>query len=270
MSYKLLLPALLAVVALPASAWDDGYGCHASADRQAAADAAGVERIEVLTGAGDLNVTGRSGTRVEATGRACARDEDELARVQLRADREGAVLRVIVEIPRDVDNAWLDLRVDLPEGVPVRITDSSGDVRVRHVTALDLRDSSGDIEIEDVPGDVSVDDSSGDVDIEDAPGSLTLEDSSGELYLTRVGDTHVVSDSSGDIRVQNAAAVRIDVDSSGEIVCRDVAGGVSVGEDSSGSIDVSNVGGDFTVSSDGSGEIDYEGVAGRVSVPSRK
>ena len=268
MSSRLLFSAALAAIALPAAAWDGG--CDAFGDRQAQADAAGAERIEILAGAGDLQLTGRSGTQVDATGRACARDDEELARVQLHAERDGAVVRVVADIPREIDYAYLDLRIDVPEGVPVRITDSSGDLRVRHVAALDLRDSSGDIEIEDVPGDVSVEDSSGDVDIDGAMGSLTLEDSSGELYLTAVGDTHVVSDSSGDIRISRAGAVRIDVDSSGEIVCRDVTGSVSVGEDSSGSIEVSNVGGDFTVNSDGSGDIEYADVAGRVSVPRRK
>ena len=268
MSSKLLLPLALAAFALPAAAWDDD--CGAVADRQAAVDAAGAERIEIVAAAGDLDVRGVSGTRVDATGHACARDDEDLARVQLRALREGAVVRVVADIPRDVDDAWLDLRVDLPEGVPVRITDSSGDVRVRHVNALDLRDSSGDIEIEDVPGDVSVEDSSGDVEIGNAPGNITLEDSSGEIHLSRIGDAHVVSDSSGDIRISEASAVRIDVDSSGEIVCRDVTGNVSIGEDSSGSIDVNGVGGDFTVDSDGSGEIDYTNVAGKVSVPRRK
>jgi hypothetical protein len=268
MPSKLLFSAALAAIALPAAAWEGG--CDAIADRQAEVDAAGAERVEVLAGAGDLQVTGRSGTQVHATGRACASDEDELARVQVRAERDGAVVRVVADIPRDTEDAYLDLRIDVPEGVPVRITDSSGDLRVRHVAALDLRDSSGDVEIEDVPGEVKVEDSSGDVDIDDAIGSVTLEDSSGELYLTSVGDTHVVSDSSGDIRISRAGAVRIDVDSSGEIVCRDVTGNVSVGEDSSGSIQVSNVGGDFTVNSDGSGDIEYADVAGSVSVPRRK
>jgi hypothetical protein len=268
MSSKLLLSAALVAVALPAAAREDD--CAAVADRQAEVDAAGAERIEIVAAAGDLDVSGVSGTRVATTGRACARDEDDLERVQLRAVREGAVVRVVADIPRDIDDAWLDLRIALPQGIPVRIMDSSGDVQVRHVGALDLRDSSGDVEIEDVPGSVRVEDSSGDVDVKDAPGSITLEDSSGELYLERVGDVHVVSDSSGDIRIVQASAVRIDVDSSGEIVCRDVTGDVSIGDDSSGSIVVNGVGGDFTVESDGSGVIDDRNVAGRVSIPGRK
>src|SRR5262245_21583090 len=158
MSLRFLLPATLLVIALPAAAWE---GCRAHADRSADIDVIGVERIEVIAAAGDLEVYGGSDARtVRASGRACASDEEDLARVNLRTERDGPTIRVIAEIPPDIDNAWLDFRVDLPAGVPVSIADSSGDIIAKDIASLDLRDSSGDVQIDDVPGEISLDDSS--------------------------------------------------------------------------------------------------------------
>jgi hypothetical protein len=252
MLLKQLLPAALAVIALPAGAWDEG--CHVRADRNVEIDASGVERVEIVAAAGDLEVRGRpDATRVVASGKACASDEDELSQIQLRTERDGSIVRLIAEIPTGVDDgAYLDFRVELPEHAIVDIKDSSGDVTLRQVSGVGVRDSSGDVRIDQVPGPV------------------TLEDSSGDLFVSDVGDVHVVSDSSGDIEVSNAQSVRIDADSSGEIVVRDIKGNVSVGVDSSGSIQVSDVGGDFTVDQDGSGDIDYSNVAGSVRIPPNK
>ena len=251
MSSKILLPAALVVVALPAAAW--GNECSARADRRADIDTAGADRVEIVAGAGDLEVYGISDTKtVHATGRACADSEDVLARINLSAERDGSTLRIVAEIPPDTDDAYLDFRVELPAGLQVKITDSSGDISVKKVAALDLRDSSGDIDINDVPG------------------KLTLEDSSGDLYVADAGDVDVVSDSSGDIRISHAQSVRIEVDSSGEINVRDVKGSVIIGDDSSGSIDVSDVAGDFSVAHDGSGDIDYSNIRGKVSIPDNK
>lgn len=247
MSWRLVVPGILMTAALPATAWD---GCSEQADRRAEADAAGVDRIEVRAGAGDLEIVGRPGvTRVNAEGRACASDADDLAAVDVRAERVGSTLRVETYLPRDADGVWLDLRVEVPDGVDIEVADSSGDMHVRGVAAVRIRDSSGDIEVEDVAGAVVARDSSGDIDIR------------------HTGDVHVESDSSGEMWITDAASVRIDVDSSGDITVNDIRGDVSVGSDTSGSIRARGVGGDFTVDRDASGEIEHEAVAGVVRIP---
>jgi DUF4097 and DUF4098 domain-containing protein YvlB len=244
-----MMLAALALTALadPALAWED---CGDTARREAETDAAGVEIVEIVAGAGELEVAGVSGGKaVRARGDACAYDEEDLAGIDLRVERSGTTVRVAAQIPHDVDGASLDFSVEVPDGVQVKLTDSSGDLRVEHVAALDVRDSSGDINVEDVKG------------------AVVVEDSSGEIELHSVGDVHVVSDSSGGIDVRQARSVRVDTDSSGDIEASDVAGDFSVGDDSSGSITARVVGGDFTVENDSTGGIDYSGVAGRVHVP---
>ncbi|HEX6638811.1 MAG TPA: hypothetical protein VF033_14225, partial [Steroidobacteraceae bacterium] len=67
---------MLALIPASALAWDD---CKFSADRTGGVDAAGVDKIVIRAGAGDLKVVGGArNVRIEARGKACASTEDLL------------------------------------------------------------------------------------------------------------------------------------------------------------------------------------------------
>ena len=258
---RLLLAALAALtVAGPAAAQrdDDDY----SAPRDATVDASGAKRVRVDARAGLLRVTGRPGiAEVRIKGTARASDRDLLADIKLEARREGDEVVIRVTMPEMRDRSgwgWngdsyhrsLDLVVEVPQGAAMDILDSSGDIDVRGVGAIDLEDSSGNIEIVDASGPVDIEDSSGEIRVERVRGDVRLRDSSGDI---------IVRDVTG--------GVTVDDDSSGEIDVTDVTGTVHVRRDGSGSISVAKVGGDFRVDRDGGGEIDHRDVKGRVDVP---
>lgn len=249
-SFPLLVLILSVLVALPAFGWND---CDHRADRTGSVSADGAERIVIQARAGDLDVRAGSGSSVEARGVACAEKRSTLDDIELVTERSGNVVRVIVEVPDGRgwnDNAWMDLDVDVPAGVPVEIDDSSGDIDLRGITLARIHDSSGDVDARDTAGDVEIDDSSGDVYLTGHKGTVTLDDSSGDLRLRDI-----------------EGSVLVDNDSSGDISVDGVTGSVMVRRDSSGDIRVSDVGGDFEVRRDGSGDIDYRDVRGRVDVP---
>jgi hypothetical protein len=261
----------LLALADSASAWE----CRFSAQRSGAVDVAGAQKIVVRAGAGELEVNGRDGTaRISASGTACASSQELLDAMQISVRREGNIAFVETNIPidklRTMSDAYasMDIEVDVPANVPVEAQDSSGDAELRNLAALDMRDSSGELEIERVKGAVNVQDSSGELRIRDV-GSVRLEDSSGDVLIEKVaGAVDVLSDSSGDLVVRDAGG-KVDIrhDSSGDIRVSDVRASVAVGLDSSGSIHARNVAGDFTVESDGSGTITHENVKGKVSTP---
>lgn len=269
---------LLAVGPATAFAWGDG--CEFRADRAGGVDAAGIEKVVIRAGAGDMKVVGRSNAvRVEARGTACASTQELLDSTNISVRREGNVVYVETELPRK-DGSWklgvnqsayIDIGIALPLSVPVEAVDSSGDAVLEDLAALTIQDSSGDLEITRVAGLVDVGDSSGDISIERA-GSVRLRDSSGDIDVTDTeGDVEVSIDSSGDMRVARVGGnVRIEQDSSGSMRVEDVKGGVKVESDSSGDIYAGRVGGDFTVSSDSSGSIEHEEIGGSVSIPSNK
>jgi DUF4097 and DUF4098 domain-containing protein YvlB len=269
---------LLAVGPATAFAWGDG--CEFRADRAGGVDAAGVEKVVIRAGAGDMKVVGRSNAvRVEARGTACASSQAILDEVHITVRREGAVVYVETDMPQNDgswkfgknESAYIDIGIALPSSVAIEAVDSSGDTVIEDVGALTMQDSSGDLEITRVARLVDVGDSSGDITIGRA-GSVRLRDSSGDIEVTDTdGDVGVSIDSSGDMRITRVGgSVRVEQDSSGSMRIEDVKGGVKIDSDSSGDIYAGRVGGDFTVASDSSGTIDHEEIGGKVSIPSNK
>jgi hypothetical protein len=267
---------LFALVPAVALAWGDD--CKVRAERNAGIDVAGVEKVVLRTGAGDLKVRGSAtATRIEAKGEACAAKQELLDASQVNVRREGKVVYVETALPQDErgwswgnnDYAYIDLEVALPSGLPVEAIDSSGDAELSGLKSLDMQDSSGDLDIEGIAGAVDVNDSSGDLEVERV-GSVRVRDSSGDIEISEVGkDVTVLVDSSGDMRISRVqGSVQVQQDSSGGIRIEDVKGSVKIDSDSSGDIYAGGVGGDFTVSEDSSGSIGHGTIAGKITVPS--
>lgn len=228
--------------------------CDHTADRRVATPSAGVTRVVVIGRAGSLRVTGRGGAaEIAGSGTACSSDADDLKDITLVASRSGSEVRIEAKIPEH--NGWgswsgkLDFEVTLPAGLAVVVHDSSGEATISDVGTADVQDSSGDLTIRGVHGDLKVNDSSGDLTIEDVTGHVSILDSSGGIEVTRAGSVTVEADSSGSIEINH------------------VNGNVVIEEDGSGGVDVTDVGGDFVVKSKGSGHISSDGVRGKVSIP---
>ncbi len=268
-----LIPALaLAFGSIALAHADD---CRHSAERSATADAAGITRVVIGAGAGDLRVRGApAASRIQAGGRACASSDDLLAKIQIDSRREGDTLYLKTLMPDLQDGflrnvyATLDLSVQVPDSVAVELEDSSGDLELSRVKSAIVADGSGDMEVRDIAGDLDVSDSSGDIEIERVAGNLRVKDSSGDMELEEIrGQVEIPVDSSGDIRIVQAGSVHIRQDTSGNIVIRRVNGDVRIDTDSSGDIDVAEVGGNFSVGTDGSGSIRQTKVLGSVELP---
>ncbi|HEX7375315.1 MAG TPA: DUF4097 family beta strand repeat-containing protein [Steroidobacteraceae bacterium] len=238
---------LLMATATPAHAWWDDAGCKYSADRQVSIDTTGVERVEIMARAGDLDVRPASGTVLAGRGKACVSREEYLAKTQLRVQRDGNVVRLWVEAPETFSGiglfyAALDLTVTVPAALPVSITDTSGDVKVDGLRVTRITDSSGDLLATNLRSDVQISDSSGDVRVEQAAGRVELNDSSGDIIVRGAREVVITGDSSGDIVIERVAGdVKIDNDSSGDITVRDVGRNVTLLADSSGDVHVSGV-----------------------------
>jgi hypothetical protein len=259
----------------PALSWGDD--CKFRAERTGNADLAGVQKVVIHTGAGDLKVGGRSGAnRIEGRGIACAGKQELLDATQINVRREGNVVYLETRMPDDEGKgswgsgnyAYIDLEVSLPDSVPVEAIDSSGDATFAQLKALDLTDSSGDLKLRGIAGALVLTDSSGDISI-DGAGSVKLSDSSGDMEISHVqGDVEVLVDSSGDMRITKVDGdVTVQQDTSGSIRVEDVKGSVLVNADTSGDIYAGHVGGDFTVRQDSSGDIDHEDIRGKVTLP---
>jgi DUF4097 and DUF4098 domain-containing protein YvlB len=256
-NHKLAALCLLTLAAAPGPLLADD--CKFSKDIDMRLDVAASQSLDIIARAGQLHVTGRSGTaEVLIGGRACASEEEwlEEARVETRS---GEKATVEVKLP-EVDSGWsfwgnryvrLDLELQVPENLLLDIKDSSGSMHLAGIGSANIKDSSGSIEVNQ------------------AAGPLQVQDSSGSIRFDRIrGDVIIESDSSGSISGRHIdGSVLVKRDSSGSIEFRDVGGDFTVERDSSGSISANGIGGDFTVLKDGSGGIQAENVTGSVSVP---
>jgi DUF4097 and DUF4098 domain-containing protein YvlB len=146
--------------------------------------------------------------------------------------------------------ARINLTIEIPKKLNVKITDSSGPIAVRELDSnLTVADGSGSIEIKDIIGEVRVDDFSGSIVIEDIEGNVVIIDRSGSIAIEYVA---------GDVQVK---------DGTGSILIGSVDGNVNV-SDSSGNIDVQSIKKDvlIVIREGGSGDVTVEGVKGKVTI----
>lgn len=270
--------AALLVTAFSASAFAED--CVFSAKRDLDLPAAGLNRLTLQTQAGDLRIVGVAGlATVELRGKACASSAEQLDKLQLQHRGSGDRLDVNTTAPEEKETklfgsnyAYIDLEVRLPQALALELSDSSGDIEITDAGAISLSDSSGDIAIRDPRGDVSIRDTSGDIEIDEAQGNVVVaNDSSGDIEIEGARrDVTVEGDSSGDIEIKKVSGnARVGRDSSGDIRFRGIVGDAEVGIDSSGSVYADGVKGNFKVGSKSGGRsgIEYSDIGGKVTLP---
>ncbi|MBL4670892.1 MAG: hypothetical protein JKX81_01430 [Arenicella sp.] len=243
------------VISSSVLAWGDE--CEFTRDIERELSLSDSSLLTVVAGAGKLEIIGDAGRKtilIEA--KLCAERESQLADMGVSSELKSDVTYVKTKFAKgllwgtDSDGAYIDLTLHVPANAKLDVTDSSGKASVVRAASLVMVDSSGELLIEDIGGNV------------------TVEDSSGSLRINRVNGNVSVTDSSGSIKVTYVAGnFTVEVDSSGSINAEYVKGNVLVRSDSSGSINAYKVGGDFTVVEDSSGGIEHKDVAGKVSVP---
>ena len=221
-------------------------------------DLSGTDQLAISAKAGDLKVTGVSGSdQAVIRGKVCASKESWMEAASVNT-QTGKLAEINVDLAEATGwsftgNSYnsMDLDIEVPQDLALKVKDSSGDMLLKNTGDVSVKDSSGDIEIEGARGSVSIQDSSGDIDIDEAAGDLTI-----------------VSDSSGDVDANDIGGnVLVEKDSSGDLRFTDIGHDVVVERDSSGDITVTSVGGDFRVLKDGSGSIRSNNVTGEVHLP---
>jgi len=231
-------------------------GCDVSREIEKDLSIGDLANIRVEAGAGELSIKGvdRVG-QIGLVAKLCAPNENVLADMDVSTVVDDQVVNIGTRIPRTASgypSPSIDLELLVPLNAIIDVKDSSGDIEIKKIASLSLLDLSGDIFIKNVAGMVKVNDSSGDIQMHKI-GSARVSDSSGSIQASKVQDDFVV-----------------EVDSSGDIEVDKVGGNVLVKVDSSGSIEVQDVAGAFTVEKDGSGRIKHRDVLGDVSIPDRK
>jgi DUF4097 and DUF4098 domain-containing protein YvlB len=216
-----------------------------------------IQSIHIICGPGSLDVFGVEGSNrikvtaaVKISGITQNKLQEFLDRhvlLSLKKRNRKAILQS--EFKNEIllkADAKIDLTVEVPKRLDVKIDDGSGSIFVTDLAAsLKIADGSGSIEIRMTAGNISISDGSGNIEVTDTSGNLEVKDGSGSINIGRV---------KGNVRI---------IDGSGSMTIKDIDGNLTV-TDGSGSIEISDVTQNVFIKEAGSGTLEIEGVKGKV------
>lgn len=124
---------------------------------------------------------------------------------------------------------YADLRLEVPAGVDVHVTNHLGRVEALGVGAdLEVKTASADVAADDVAGALKIRTGSGDARVGGSAG-LDLSTGSGDVVAERIRGAVRVSTGSGDVELARAEAEEVSVHTgSGDVALDDVAGSLEL------------------------------------------
>ncbi|MBB5154459.1 DUF4097 family beta strand repeat-containing protein [Saccharopolyspora phatthalungensis] len=227
----------------------------------------GIDRIELASGSGDVEVSYAPGARGEIVQRV-----HRWAGAFWGADKvehrvEGGALVLATDCGW---NCSVDYRITLPAPVPIRGNLDSGSLHVVGMRSVQAEVGSGSVDVSEIGGAVDVRTGSGSVSVRRVDGQVDAHTGSGEITLADIGGKVGAETGSGDIEGRGLRGA--------DIVAKTNSGSARLGLAGPQSADVSTDSGqiELTVPNDryrvdtdtGSGDIDIE-VAQDPSAPKR-
>jgi DUF4097 and DUF4098 domain-containing protein YvlB len=226
------------------------YPHRAEIEDERSLDIAGIERVEIETRNGAVEVicsAGASSSTLESrrTARGMS-EEDALSHAEsilVETGRDPArpgVLRIAARIPTDMSgrSPGCGFRLEMPRGADIHVRTSNGDIVLEGVRGgIDAGTSNGRVEVEDAVGPVRARSSNGAIRLATVRGDADVSTSNGEVVLTDVtAGALSVATSNGSISVRSPSLPRSPslraVTSNGSVtieVPRDVGARITLG-----------------------------------------
>ncbi|MGG4448262.1 DUF4097 family beta strand repeat-containing protein [Brevibacillus porteri] len=217
--------------------------------RQIELPAESIETLKILTDSGDLIVKGDEKATVIHVEADIKSKNVKPEEIILTLEKDGNTATLRSEINTDIGVNYVDmtLTVIVPAQLPIALTDGSGDIDMTNLTGkLTIEDDSGDIQLTNTNGEVEIRDQSGDITIKDASALKLIEDDSGDIFMENTGGNVEIHDQSGDMVIRNHKGDIKISDESGDMVIDTVEGNVRIENDGSGERTVLNIKGSFT------------------------
>lgn len=245
-------------------------GCRYDRSHTAELPVDGAKAIRVDGWAGRLTMHGTDDAKaVQVSGKACSSSSSVLDEIGLKTERSGDTVIVTVTHPDLVTgSAYMDLSISLPSSLTAKVEKASGETQIDNLAGLDLKKSSGELEVEGIKGDLSVKTSSGEVILSGVTGATTYEGSSGDLTMKGLlGKVTITEKSSGTVKADGLGGdLVMENVSSGDMELKGVQGSVTLERKSSGTVTATAIGGSFTAGDIGSGTLELTQVGGDVTI----
>lgn len=215
----------------------------------------GLRRLVVLGIPGSVHIRGNTAqATVVIRGIRCGSNEAILARLKPQVKQESDSLSIDIATlndlfkPNEGSVASLNLTIDMPADMEVRVSDARGAVEVTNAGKADVQAVIGGVRIDSVSGNVFAAANAGDVWVQHAAGDLEVSARAGDIDVRGVGKQVLVGH--GQV---------------GRCTIHDVKGDVTIGVGHVGDIVVGDVGGNLKVEKVVRGRVLYSHVAGSVS-----
>jgi DUF4097 and DUF4098 domain-containing protein YvlB len=162
-------------------------------------------QLNIDTGAGDLEITGKAGqSKISVVAKVFGEelsDDDYILSLKKEGDKAVLIARFN---DKTYNSEKIDLEVSMPSSLALSVDDKSGDISIESVSnGLILNDCSGDVELSNIAGLVRIEDRSGDVVGEDLRGDVSINDRSGDININGAADFKLKNDGSGDVSLRN-------------------------------------------------------------------
>jgi len=138
---------------------------------------------------------------------------------------------------RDYEKAMVDFIVYIPKGITVDIQNSFGDIDVESAGKTTVKNSHGDIKLVDCSKDVEVENSFGRIEMENIGGNIDASSSNGDIRIEDVAGSIDTETSFGNIRINNVKGNVVAESRNGNVKIAGVEGNVDV-ETSFGNVEI--------------------------------
>ena len=233
----------------------------------------GIRSLRIENARGQVNVARASGSEIRLSALKVVRSNDEKwakrvsAETRVIAENRGGEYTVRVMYPQrqtvkirfwdlfsdfELPRVEIRLALDVPDGIPVTLKSTSGDLTSTGIRRPQLIEStSGDLSVTDARV-VRANTTSGDVHVADC-GAVSVRTVSGDLVADRMRGALSATTTSGNVRVKEAADSLSVSTTSGDITVDSAPRGIDVGT-ASGEVSIVKAAGRITIDS-GSGDV---------------
>ncbi len=125
-------------------------------------------------------------------------------------ERDGAHIKIKVEMPRHMNGHWNDdgsnLKIKVPESMRIDFSGVSSDVEINNITnSTEAKTVSGNIDVENLSDHVELTSVSGDIEASSLNGRINLSTVSGDISDKKSSGRLRLKAVSGDVRSQSSA-----------------------------------------------------------------
>ncbi|MFQ6604415.1 MAG: DUF4097 domain-containing protein [Fidelibacterota bacterium] len=221
---------------------------------------------------GDITISGDDGATVQVVekmkiyspSKRKARQAYGKIKARIHYDDVNGIIDIIgsYDTPLRFD---LDYNVRVPKQTSVFLVNQGGDIDINNVAGeLNLSTAGGDIDLAQLAGKIQANTKGGDIDIRHAHGNITLQTSGGDISSIDTEGILSLTTFGGDLDVElNRGNVTL-FTSGGEIEISTIEGHTITAESNGGDIDVNDITADITLKTSG-GDIYLEDVLGNIT-----